>query len=435
MTIDARPSQTQPLQAARAPGPALDVAWLLNVAWNRRRGIVATVAACTLAALLFGLFASFPEEQSAARAEAARRASTSLNARLAELRERLQQAEQRVEDYKKANNLVSSGGTLVNERQLTEINSQLVLAQSRSAEAKARFDKIRDAQRNRADPGAISEATGSATIAALRTQLAEIARKQDEINATLGKRHPAVIEIELQARRIRGMIAEEVARIAEAARNDMERTLANEATLAANLKRLKSELEGTKDAGVKLRELEHDVQVSRSVYEAFLVLTREVSEWEPLDTTNIRMIATPDLPENRSFPPRTLVLLAAGGMLAGLLGVALAFFGTWRDRRTSAVAAAALEPATPDPATPEPVTAKPADPPVAAAPAAAPAPFVPAPPVAPPPIVAATPVVASPPHQPAAAPVPPSERARQFLERTGAQTSSPPAGKKPAFRL
>ena len=435
MTIDARPSQTQPLQAARAPGPALDVAWLLNVAWNRRRGIVATVAACMLAALLFGLFASFPEEQPAARAEAARPAFTSLNARLDELRERVQQAEQRVEDYKKANNVASSGGTLLNERPLTEINSQLVLAQSRSAEAKARYDKIREAQCNRADPGAIGEGASSATITTLRTQLAEIARKQDEINATLGKRHPAVIEIESQARRIRGMIAEEVARIAEAARNDMERALANEAMLAANLGRLKSELEGAKDAGVKLRELEHDVQVSRSVYEAFLALTREVSERERLDTTNIRAIATPDLPENRSFPPRTLVLLAAGGMLGGLLGVALAFFGAWRDRRTSAVVVAALEPATPDPATPGPVTARPADPFVAAAPAAAPAPFVPAPPVAPPPSVAATPVVASPPHQPAAAPVPPSERARQFLERTGAQTSSPPAGKKPAFRL
>ena len=101
--------------------------------------------------------------------------------------QRVQQAEQRVEDYKKANNLVSSSGTLVNERQVTEINSQLVLARTRSAEAKARYDKIREAQRNRADPGAIGEAVGSATITALRTQLAEIARKEGEINATLGQ--------------------------------------------------------------------------------------------------------------------------------------------------------------------------------------------------------------------------------------------------------
>ncbi|MBX9774384.1 MAG: GumC family protein [Xanthobacteraceae bacterium] len=286
------------------------------------------------------LLESFMEEQSAGRAEAARRASTSLNARLAELRERVQQAEQRVEDYKKANNLLSSSGTLVNERQLTELNSQLILARSRSAEAKARYDKIAEAQRNRADPGAIGEAVGSATITALRTQLAEIARKEGEINATLGGRHPAVIEIASQAARIRRMIEEEVARIAEAARNDMERAQANEASLAASLERLKDELEGTNSASVKLRELERDVQAGRSVYESFLVRTREVSEQERLDTTNIRVIASPDLPENRSFPPRTLILLAGSAVLGGMLGVALAFFGAWRDRRRPALAPA-----------------------------------------------------------------------------------------------
>ena len=279
------------------------------------------------------LLDSFMEEQSAGRAEAARRVSTSLNARLAELRERVQQAEQRVEDYKKAHNLLSSSGTLVNERQLTELNSQLILARTRTAEAKARYDKIMEAQRGRADPGAIGEAVGSATITALRTQLGEIARREGEINATLGNRHPAVIEIASQASRIRRMIEEEVTRIAEAARNDMERAQANEASLAASLERLKTELEGTNDAGVRLRELDRDVSASRSVYEAFLVRTREVSEQESLDTTNIRVIAPPDLPESRSFPPRTLILLAAGGMLGGLLGVVLAFVGEWRARR------------------------------------------------------------------------------------------------------
>ena len=248
------------------------------------------------------LLDSFMEEQSAGRAEAARRVSTSLNARLAELRERVQQAEQRVEDYKKAHNLLSSSGTLVNERQLTEINSQLVLARTRTAEARARYEKIMEAQRGRADPGAIGEAVGSATITALRTQLGEIARREGEINATLGARHPAVIEIASQASRIRRMIEEEVTRIAEAARNDMERAQANEASLAASLERLKTELEGTNDAGVRLRELDRDVGASRSVYEAYLVRTREVSEQERLDTTNIRVIATPDLPETPQLP-------------------------------------------------------------------------------------------------------------------------------------
>jgi G-rich domain on putative tyrosine kinase len=120
----------------------------------------------------------------------------------------------------------------------------------------------------------------------------------------------------------------------------MQRAQANEASLAASLERLKDELEGTNSASVNLRELERDVQASRSVYEAFLVRTREVSEQERLDTTNIRVIAAPDLPENRSFPPRTLILLAAGAMLGGMLGVALAFFGEWRDRRRPAHALA-----------------------------------------------------------------------------------------------
>jgi succinoglycan biosynthesis transport protein ExoP len=348
------------------------------------------------------LLESFLEEQSAARGDAARRVSTSLDARLVELRERVRQAEQRVEDYKKANNLLSSSGTLVNERQLTELNSQLILARSRSAEARARYEKIAEAQKNRADPGAIGEAVGSATITALRTQLAEIARKEGEINATLGSRHPAVIEIASQAQRIRRMIEEEVARIAEATRNDMERAQANEASLAASLERLKDELEGTNSAGVKLRELERDVQASRSVYEAFLVRTREVSEQERLDTTNIRVIASPDLPENRSFPPRTLLLLAGGAVLGGMLGVALAFFGEWRDRRRPVLAVV-----TPDAGSAAVI-----------APVTVPAPYVPAAPVA------------APPRQPSP-PVAPDHAREPYAPRPQAAA----APRKQAFRL
>jgi len=297
--------------------------------------------------------------------------------------------------------MVSSSGTLVNERQVTELSTQLVLARTRSAEAKARYDKIREAQRSRADPSAIGEAVGSATITALRTQLGEILRREGETNATLGKRHPAVIEIESQVRRIRRLIEEEVARIGEAARNDMDRAAANEASLAASLDKLKTGIETTNEASVRLRELDRDVQASRSVYESYLVRTREVSEQERLDTTNIRIIAPPELPETRSFPPRNLVLLIAGGMLGGFVGMCFAFLGEWRDR---------LAPALPVPVATAVAAPPPIDPYAPPPPRAAPAPYVPPLPgaVLPPPAPTAPAAVAPPLAPPA--PVVPHQR-------------------------
>ena len=47
-------------------------------------------------------------------------------------------AELAVVNYKNKNNMVDAGGRTINEQQLAELNSQLVLAQSQTAEARAR---------------------------------------------------------------------------------------------------------------------------------------------------------------------------------------------------------------------------------------------------------------------------------------------------------
>jgi uncharacterized protein involved in exopolysaccharide biosynthesis len=320
------------------------------------------------------LVAAFLEEQANARAEASRRASGSLNSRLSELQERVRLAEQRVEDYKKQNGILSASGQLVSEHHLSELNSQLVLARTRTAEAMTRYEQIKTFQTSKADPGAVNEAIQSSTIAALRSQLAEIQRRQGELTATLGARHPSVGEIESQTRNLKRSIGEELARIAEAARNEWERAKANQDALAANLDTLKHGLEDTNEARVKLRELERDIVASRSVYESFLVRTREVSEQERLDTTNIRVIATAEPPQHRSFPPRTLLLML-GALFVGLpLGAGVALARDWIPARAP-VTKDVDEPApAPAPVDTAPPIAPPA--PAASAPPAAPAPAV-----------------------------------------------------------
>ena len=256
-------------------------------------------------------------EQTDVRSDAARQISQSLSARLTELKDRVRQAEDRVETYKAHNNILGASGQLVNEQQLSELNNQLGMARARTAAAKARLDQIEHVRIPKEEIGAFPEAVQSQTITALRTQYAEIMRREAEQMTSLGARHPAVIEIQAQAERLRHMIEDEVHRIALSARSEYESARANEAALAANLERLKGNAVTTNEAMVTLRELERDVAASRAVYELFLVRARETGEQERLDTKNIRVISRADPPLRRSFPPSN-TLLAVGALLIGV---------------------------------------------------------------------------------------------------------------------
>ena len=261
---------------------------------------------------------SYLAEQTQVRADAARQVSQSLTARLNELKERVHQAEERVEAFKSSHNIVDANGQLVNEQQLSDLNNQLAAARARTAAAKARLDQVEAAQKSKDNTGAFPEAVQSQTITALRTQYAEIVRLQAQQTTSLGPRHPAVIEIHAQAERLKRMIDDEVNRIARAARAEYDSAKASQELLERNVETLKQGTLTTDAALVSLRELQRDVQANRAVYEAFLLRARQTGEQERLDTKNIQIISKADLPLNRTSPPSNTVLALA----AVLLGLA-----------------------------------------------------------------------------------------------------------------
>jgi succinoglycan biosynthesis transport protein ExoP len=268
---------------------------------------------------------AYLDEQANARAEAARRATESLSARLNEQRERVRQAEEQVELYKAQHNMVDAGGRLVDDQQLTDLNNQLTAARGRTAEAKARYDLVLQLRRGGLDQGAIPEAIQSSTLGLLRDQYATIARQEANLAAELGPRHPRVIEARAQLREAQQQIGAEITRIAEASRIDYERALANETALANNLATLKQRAVDTGLASVKLRELEREAEASRAVYESFLVRAREIGEQEHLDTANVRILADAQPPPARSWPPRRTLILPALLVLGLFGGLALAY--------------------------------------------------------------------------------------------------------------
>ncbi|MEO5760549.1 MAG: Wzz/FepE/Etk N-terminal domain-containing protein [Mesorhizobium sp.] len=264
-------------------------------------------------------------DQASARAQSATDASKSITARLEEQRKRVQQAENAVEAYKSANKMVMAAGNLVSDQELTQLNTELSAAQSRTATLKAQVDQLR---RQGGAPDATSEAMRSSVISNLRTQEATLVDQVSQLGTELGPRHPSMIAAQQQLRDTRQLIARELGRIVTAAETDYERALANEQAVAAKVAGLKSKSLDTDQASVRLRELQRDLEAIRSVYANYLQRAQETREQITVDSTNARIISEAMPALKKSWPP--LGLLLFGAMFGGLgLGTGLALIAEY----------------------------------------------------------------------------------------------------------
>ena len=164
-----------------------------------------------------------------ARAALTRRGSNSLQARLGELRQKVNDAENRVETYKREHNLINSEGHLITSQQLADINTRLTDARSVTADAWAKLQQFTSLKAGA--EGGISEAVASPTLAGLRAQAAEVERRQATLALTLGPHHPALMNADAELKGINAAISAELGRIGASLQADYERAMSSERIL------------------------------------------------------------------------------------------------------------------------------------------------------------------------------------------------------------
>lgn len=274
---------------------------------------------------------SFQEEVAQADADGAGRAAAALSERLTSLQKAATEAEEKVASFRRAHGLQTAGGELVSTQSMTQINVKLVDAKARVADASTRYEELtRDAG------SAISPASTlqSPTMTNLRGQYASLKQRYDALAMTYGPRYPELINTERQLAGLEQQIVQERARILQAAKVDLDQAKAVVAALNGQAASARSAVALDNDAQVQLSDLERDMTAKVSIYNTFLTRSSETSQRQQLDATNIRIISTAIPPISRSWPPRTVVLGAAGGIGGMGLGMTLAlgfgYLGAWR---------------------------------------------------------------------------------------------------------
>jgi succinoglycan biosynthesis transport protein ExoP len=264
---------------------------------------------------------AYINDQLDAKYQATRRAGDWMRDRIKELRDQSTNAERAVVDFKAKNNIVAAGGRLMNEQQLSELNTSLIQARAQTAEAKAKLDRIEEILRSGGEvPDAtVTDSLRNEVITKLRSQYLDYSRKAAEYSAKYGSSHLSVANLHSQMREIRKVIFDELGRIAQTYQSDYEIAKAREGSISKSLADIVSVSQTANQAQVSLRELESSAHSYRALHDNFLQRNMESVQQQSFPITEARLITTATPPMAPSNPRTMLVLMvaAAGGVIVG----------------------------------------------------------------------------------------------------------------------
>jgi succinoglycan biosynthesis transport protein ExoP len=267
---------------------------------------------------------AYVTDQLEAKYQATRRASTWLQQRIEELRTQASAAERAVVDFKASNDIVDTGGKLMNEQQLTEVNSQLILAHAATAEAKARLERIQNIMKQDIPDASVADALKNEVIVRLRNQYLDLAAREANWSARYGRNHMAAVNLRNQMTEIRHSVTDELGQIAESYKSDYEIAQTREQSLRDSLAGVVSQSKLTSQAQLGLRDLESSAQTYRALHDNFLQRYMEAVQQQSFPITEARLISPATRPLRKSSPLGTIVLsLSALGGLVMSFGIAM----------------------------------------------------------------------------------------------------------------
>ncbi len=262
-------------------------------------------------------------EQRRQQSDVVLKTSEDLAAPLAQLEEKVKAAEKLVEKFRTENDLIGVDGRMIDDESILRVNDQLSAAKGQTIAANARAKSAKEVTVKGVVDGAVPEELNSTVLNTLRGQFSIAKQKLDGMATRLGSRHPERIQAETELDSIRASIDGELRRVSAAMQTDLKRAIQTEQDLAARLAELKNNQSEKGPEMITLRELQRDLEVKRSVYDARRLRADQAAGQVDLNTANISLAVPPRAAEEPVGPSRKLIVLA--GAIAGFaLGLGLA---------------------------------------------------------------------------------------------------------------
>jgi tyrosine-protein kinase Etk/Wzc len=251
--------------------------------------------------------------QREATQEQAKSAGDWLAGQIETMRQKVEAAEAKVEDFRaKSNLLVGINNTTLSQQQLGDINAQLAAARALQADADAKARLIRDIIKS-GKPIESSDVLNSELIRRLTEQRVTLRAQLAEQSSTLLDNHPRIKELRAQIADLESQIRSEAETMARSFEGDAQLAGARVAQQTAMLDQLKNQAASTNADDVQLRGFERDAKSQRDLLESYLAKYREATSHDTLNSApaDARIVSRATVSNVPAYPKKLPTILIA----------------------------------------------------------------------------------------------------------------------------
>lgn len=250
---------------------------------------------------------------------------------IADLQNRVKDAEAKVAAFRAQSDLLMGGNNAVlPTQQLAELSSELSRVRASRAAAEASAESVRRALQNGGSLDSVPEVLSSELIQRLRERQVELRANIADLSTTLLDNHPRIRALKSQLADLDGQIRNEAQKIIRGLSAQAQTAKAREDQLVADVNTLKAASARAGEQQVQLDALQRDASVQRQQLESYMtsynaVASRKDRRYSPVAASLIASAQVPSQPYFPKIGPITgaaaaasLLLMAIGTLLGEL---------------------------------------------------------------------------------------------------------------------
>lgn len=222
--------------------------------------------------------------------------------KLAVLQVQAQKDMQALQEYRIANNLLSTSGASLAEQEISNYEQEVAKARAEAAQDEARLQTALGQLRSGSSGDDVGEALDSPVILALRAQESQLAAQVANLASRYGPNHPELIRTRNQLGEVRERIQAEIGRVVSNLRARQNVSQQRLASLTASLNGARGKLTQNNSAMVGLSDLERAAAASQGIYDSYLNSYKQQLAAEGGERANARVLSWATLPKDPISP-------------------------------------------------------------------------------------------------------------------------------------